>query len=807
MKLLIVESPAKCAKIASYLGEGWRVLASFGHIRGLKESLEALGIEKGWDPQYQNLESKQENIAKLRAQASKATEIWIGTDDDREGEAIGWHVCNLLGLAPDMTPRLVFHEVTKPALLSAVANPRRLDMNKVNASQSRSMLDMLVGFTVSPALWANVAMKLSAGRCQTPALRLVQEKETEIRNFASERKWEVCTTWCGKKASPTFTYSKELQGKDNVKLLLSHMHERGTGIVSRVTETIHTSAAPIALITSSLQQEASSQYGISPKLTMVAAQRLYEAGHITYMRTDNPSLSEEAVMAAKKQIEEQHGEEYLATSATATTKKKTTKKKVAKEESPEAVVQGAHEAVRPTHFERDVLPTEEDWTRNEKCVYGLVWRRALQSQMAPATNRVRGLEVKQEADPNTAVWKTSISIPHFRGWRIIESSEASQEAEDIAAQELWGTTAGWMEGEIVTWSALRAREKQTTPPSRYSEATLVRELEKKGIGRPSTFASIIQTLLDREYVEKKTTTGIPTPFQRITVAQPKSKMEETIENIKMGGEKDRLVISPLGKSVVEYIEKEFADIFGYGFTSTMESRLDKIAMGHEAWKLLLEDTWKVLRERVEPYISSSGRLKVAASGNSAKQRILSPEIKVIVSRKGPLILKEIAGSEKPQFASLPAGTSYETLSLQEAEAALGSMNGELLGEINDEKVVKKKGPYGFYCRVAGRSVKLEATDGLEEVKQKLGTLSTDLNGSSVIVGAPRLIGEFKIATGQYGMYICKPKLKKIEFVKWPGTEDLEKVTMADCTRIYTDGLKAKKDGAAKRSAFRKKKDE
>ena len=416
MKLVVVESPAKCAKIQSYLGAGYKVQATMGHIRALEESLDSVGIERNWEPTYAELKTKKDAITKLRA-AAKGCEVILAADDDREGEAIAWHVCFILKLNPETTQRIVFHEITKPAILAAVAAPRRLDMNKVNAQQARSMLDLLVGFTISRVLWNRVGPKLSAGRCQTPALRLVVERDAEVENHKAAAYWRLSGTWRHEKsAMPPLEASavKDLASQEEATKALEAVVNNTNSTVLTVKDSVSTSNPPKPLITSTLQQEASNLCGINPKTTMQAAQKLYEAGHITYMRTDNPLLSQEAADAIRAIVMERHGKEFVGIpgqntiSAEAKPEPKTKKDAV---QTPQA----AHEAIRPTHPEKE--PDIDDPT--QKRVYRLIWRRAMESQMSASLTDVKRATLVIDEDKER-VWNTELTKLKFEGWKILE---------------------------------------------------------------------------------------------------------------------------------------------------------------------------------------------------------------------------------------------------------------------------------------------------------------------------------------------------------------------------------------------------
>ena len=812
MKLVIVESPAKCAKIAGFLGAGYKVHATMGHIRALEESLDSVGIDRGWEPRYAEIASKREAITKLRSAARGCDEIILASDDDREGEGIAWHVCAILKLDPATTTRIVFHEITKPAILAAVAAPRRLDMNKVNAQQARSMLDLLVGFTISKVLWARVGPKLSAGRCQTPALRLVAERDAEVENHKAAAYWRLSGA-----ATPPGKHSQllEIQAAEDLATgeeataALSAVHSNTGATVSTVKESVSTSAPPKPYITSTLQQDASSLHGLGPKVTMQAAQKLYEAGHITYMRTDNPQLSVEAATAIREYVTANHGAEYLgaegqhtisaAPAAAVAPAKKKGKKAAAAAEVPAA--QAAHEAIRPTHPEN---PEPDIGDATQKTVYKLIWRRATQSQMAPALTDVRKATLTLDADP-TRVWNAEQTKSNFQGWRILEKQDKEKAA---AAETAW---TAWLPvlkpGAKLVWHHLKADEQFTKPKGRFTEASLIAELEKRGIGRPSTFASLVSTILDRDYVEKTNVEGTTQDSTHLSIRPKQWPPTATLESHKVGAEKNKLRSTALGRSVAVFLTKEFVDLFNYEFTAAMEGDLDVIARGEKEWKSLLQTTWDTYKDRYAAMSASTPESRAAAK--AAKERVLAEGVKVVLSRKGPLFVKDPpAGSPKSvkaTFAALPAGADFETVTAEDAAtafaAAAEARAGELVGMLGTDEIRKKKGPYGLYAECKGARVPLKGDEDLARIQEKL-TAKISFAATSTADGkAPyeRKVGDFTIKRGPYGLYFYKHTLKRVTFVKFPDSGvDPDKVTVGDLSALYSAGAAKKRRGPFKK---------
>jgi len=457
--LLIVESPAKCQKIQGFLGPGWRVIATMGHIRSLEEDLGAVGLDRDFEARFQWIKEKSKAIAQIKDAAAAATTIYLASDDDREGEAISYSVAVLLKLNVATTPRAVFREVTESAVKAAVAAPRRLDMNRVYAQQARAVLDMMVGFTISPLLWKYVGPALSAGRCQTPALRLLVDQEKAIRSHTVSTAWKIKGGWNGFDALLT----EDLEDEESSVNYLENIHDDSEATVTSAVTKPTTEQPPKPLITSTLQQEASATMSLQPKRTMQIAQRLYEAGYITYMRTDSAVLSEEAAAAAAQWVTEKFGAEYLAA---VTTKKAKVK----------GAAQEAHEAIRPTHFEHTELPTDGDWTAPDRKLYRLIWNRATQSVMAAAKGEQRTVEFVATGDPMEFVWRATWKRQLFAGWRKIGAAAANlDEEEEEESSGNWSTAEKIVEGTKLSWNTLEAWPQYSKPAARYTEATLVRE--------------------------------------------------------------------------------------------------------------------------------------------------------------------------------------------------------------------------------------------------------------------------------------------------------------------------------------------
>jgi DNA topoisomerase-1 len=771
LNLLIVESPAKCKKIQEYLGAGWRVQATMGHIRALKEELEGIGFDpkstvQRWAPLYESIPEKRDAIKNLRSAAGVAT-VYLGSDDDREGEAIAWHTCAILGLDPATTPRVIFHEITESALKAAVASPGRIDLHKFEAQQARSMLDLLIGYTLSPCLWKSVSYQagLSAGRCQTPALRIIYDRDKAIEAHKAATSWNLKATttdltWITAGAGSTFP---DQNAAVTVLLGLSTQDPQVIRITDR-TERIATHQAPAPFITSTLQQEASNRLSMNPKATMRAAQTLYEAGHITYMRTDNAVLSEEAKEALSALVTTKYGAPYLAAEAPKPKALSKSKKIAAVVEAP--APQAAHEAIRPTHPE--TMPSLEG---AEKRLYDLIWRRTVQSIMAPEQRDSVTLKGLLNETPVTTNWDQT----RFAGWRVLDQKETEERAEKAA----FAARASLKANTQVPWTAVIVTETHTTPPGRYTEASLISDLERKGIGRPSTYATLVETVIDRKYVEKGSVVATPTPYKEITLTAGEAKAKAVTKTTMTGAERDKLRTTPLGRTVIEWLLSQFGDLCDYGFTAAMEASLDSVATGGSTGPALLTSTWDRYRERYQAIMSGP-------SAPSSKCKEFGDGYKAIMSKKGPLFVLETEGA-KTAFATLKAPLTIATATKEDAIAAFsaaGTTSGDELGELEGDPVIRKKGPYGHYVTWRTYRLTVKAEETLEDVSPRLLAAPDAVDHT---------VGPFKIRKGAYGLYMFKTGLKsKPTFVGIPDTTPYSTLTVEGAEALYKEHNKPKK---------------
>jgi len=810
MPLLIVESPAKCKKIAEYLGAGWRVRATMGHIRALAEDLTAIGFKAGadpqiWSPTYETIKTKAAAITALRREAAGTT-VYLGSDDDREGEAIAWHTCAILGLDPATTPRVIFHEITEKALKDAVAVPGRINMNKFNAQQARTMLDMLIGFTLSPCLWRGVGYKagLSAGRCQTPALRIIYDRDQEIAGHTATTSWriQVAAAAAATAAEIIWTATEDQPGEAAATALLTSVAPAPhTLTITDRDQRVSSSKPPAPFITSSLQQEASSRLGMAPKTTMRAAQTLYEAGHITYMRTDNAVLSVEATTAAVALVTERWGAVYVGVSeagAGAGTKKVVKRKPKAGAPAAAPEAQAAHEAIRPTHMEISELT---DMGASETRLYALIWRRTIQSVMSPETRDVVSLKGHFTVAPTVATLKTDWYRTAFAGWRVLDY-DAEKDAAEITMFE---ARRALLPDTTIPWTTVTANETHTSPPPRYTEASLIRDLESRGIGRPSTFATLVETVLERGYVEKNTVAAAPVTLKGLVLVAAAAKAvkpKATTRTERAGGERDKLRVTPLGRTVIEWLLAQFGDMLEYGFTAAMETQLDEVSRGVLPWDSVLTGTWDRYKARYATIMaptSASGAAGAPAKPNSRVAEY-GDGYKMVISKKGPLFVLEKEGA-KTRFASVPAGLSLQTATRADAEAAFSTAGGgvaaggELIGSIDDAPVHRKKGPYGHYAEWKGKRISCKPDETFEEISSRLSAAAAAAAAPDAV---DHQVGPYKIRRGPYGLYMFKitTGATKPRFVSIPAETPWSTLTPETAEQVYKLASASKAEAAA-----------
>ena len=641
--LVIVESPAKAKKIEEFLGKDFKVMSSYGHIRDLKKKELSID-EKTMEPRYEIPEEKKKLVTELKATAKQAKKIWLASDEDREGEAISWHLCEVLGLDEEKTSRIVFHEITKPAILDAIQHPRHLDMNLVNAQQARRVLDRIVGFKLSPVLWRKVKPALSAGRVQSVAVRLIVEREREIQKFKSEPYYRVNAVFAlinenGGATEVKAELDQRFKTHEEVEAFLEKCKDAKFSVEAVTKKPLKRTPAP-PFTTSTLQQEAARKLGFTVSQTMMVAQRLYEGGRITYMRTDSVNLSTLCSNASKDEIIKVYGNEYSKPRTYHTSSKG---------------AQEAHEAIRPTYMSE----TSIDGTSQEKRLYELIWKRTIASQMADA--QIEKTTINIHIDNTTEKFVANGEVVVFDGFLKVyrESTDEDDNAEDSTH-----ILPAMKEGDELQRREIIATEKFSLAPARYTEASLVKKLEDLGIGRPSTYAPTISTIQQREYVVKGDKQGVERNY---TVDSLKGiKITQKTKKEMAGSEKGKLLPTDIGIVVNDFLMANFPNIMDYNFTAHVEQRFDDIAEGKTEWIKWMKDFDKGFEPEVKEVMNARSEHKAGERelGNDPKS---GRPVFVKIGRFGPVVQIGTADDkDKPQFAQLPADKSIETITLEEA---------------------------------------------------------------------------------------------------------------------------------------------
>ena len=769
--LVIVESPAKAKTIQKFLGSDYKVMSSFGHIRDLHKKDFSIDVENGFKPLYEIPEDKEEQVKKLKAEADKADVVWLASDEDREGEAIAWHLYEVLGLNPENTRRIVFHEITEPAILEAIKNPRSIDLNLVDAQQARRVLDRIVGFELSPVLWRKIMPGLSAGRVQSVAVRLVAEREKEIKAFTSEPYYRIVAQFMtGEGGEFSADLNKHLPDHDAALAFLEDCSKAEYKVSDVTVKPLKRSPAP-PFTTSTLQQEAARKLGLSVKQTMRLAQRLYEEGLITYMRTDSVNLSKLAQNAISKEIKENVGEQYLKVRHYRTTSKG---------------AQEAHEAIRPTYISNHTITG----TPQEKKLYDLIWKRTVASQMADA-----------ELEKTTA----NITVTGRKEYFVAEGEVVkfdgflkvyfeSTDDNTMAAPEL-KTLPALANGDQLKAMSVNAMQRFTQQPNRYTDASLVRRLEELGIGRPSTYAPIISTIQDRNYVEKGEDKGQKREYEVITLKE--GKITTGKKNELYGVEKGKLIPTDVGMVVNEFLVKYFPSIMDYNFTAKVEDEFDEVAKGNVVWNKEIADFY----EGFHPSISKVSSLRLE---HKVGERLLGNDPKtglpvmVKIGRYGPLVQMGTADNDvKPRFASLQHGQSIETLTLEEALKLFDLPR--YLGDFEGDKVTIGVGHYGPYVKHNGKyaSIPKEMSPTAITLEEAIDLIKAQReNEAKKVLKTFEEEPELMVLNGRYGPYIVYKK----QNVKIPKGKDAESLTLEDCRAIVADEANLSKGGARKRTA-------
>ena len=663
--LVIVESPAKAKTIKKYLGDDFEVTSSQGHIRDLPTKEIGIDIDNNFTPKYIINPDKKRIVNDLKRMSASAKVVYLASDDDREGEAISWHLKTALELTDDKIKRIVFHEITEKAIKNAVANPRKIDMDLVNSQQARRLLDRLVGYKLSPVLWKKIKSGLSAGRVQSVAVKMIVEREREIRNFKSEKSFKVVASF---KTVDDKTFCAELKkntkNEEETKALFLELSNKNFEI-SKVEKKKVVKSPVAPFTTSTLQQEASTKLGFSVTQTMLLAQHLYEAGKISYMRTDSVVLSEDAIKQAQKVIKQTYGEEYCQQ------RQFTTKSKNAQE---------AHEAIRPTHFEDIEVSADE----KEQKLYTLIRTRALASQMADAIINKTTLTITPD---NTTIFIAKGEVIEFDGFlKLYQTKKDEEEDDNIKLPKV-------KEGDILTLIKLIGKEKHSQGPSRFSEASLVKELEEKGIGRPSTYAPTIATIQNRGYIIKDSREGEKVEFKVITLE--KNKITEGKEKKTEGSEKNKLYPTDIALITNDFLVTNFAEITNYDFTAKVEKELDDIAEGKNNWIKMLQNFYDKFISEVNK-CSNSERVEFTSRLLGVDPKT-GKNIYVRVAKFGPVIqIGDKNENEKPHFINLLKGQNVESITLNDVLKLMSFP--KKIGEYKNKEVIVNIGPYGAYIK-------------------------------------------------------------------------------------------------------------
>ncbi len=729
--LVIVESPAKAKTIEKFLGDKYKVLSSYGHIRDLKRKSFSVD-EKTFEPQYEVPADKVKVVAQLKTQAEQARMVWLASDEDREGEAISWHLYEVLGLKPENTRRIVFHEITKPAILEAIEHPRQIDLNLVNAQQARRVLDRIVGFKLSPVLWRKVKPSLSAGRVQSVAVRLIVEREREIEDFHCEENYRVTALFQSADGSEVKAeLSRRFPSSEEAKAFLESIKDSSFTVQDIATKPLRRTPAP-PFTTSTLQQEAAHKLGFTVAQTMMVAQHLYESGRITYMRTDSVNLSQLCLNASKKVITGQMGKEYVKTRQYHTNSKG---------------AQEAHEAIRPTYIENSQI----EGNQQERRLYDLIWKRTIASQMADAELERTQVTISIEGREETFL--ADGEVIKFDGFlRVYAETNSDALHEGEADNENLSTLPAMTVGEQLMRQQAVATQRFSQRPVRYNEASLVRKLEELGIGRPSTYATTITTIQQREYVEKGDKQGEERTYHTITLAA--DKLTEESHTTTVGQERGKLLPTDTGIVVNDFLKENFPEIMDYNFTADIEKEFDEIAEGKIAWEGVVKKFYEGFEPLVEKSVNTRTEHKVG-------ERILGNDpatgapIAVKIGRFGPVVqMGGAATGQKPRFAQLAAGQKLETITLAEALELFRLPR--KLGMYEGEPVIIGAGKYGPYVSHKGSYVSVpKGTDPMEitfeqavimmhhkhqeEAERHLKTFPED--------------AELEVLNGRYGPYI------------------------------------------------------
>lgn len=762
--LVIVESPAKAKTIEGFLGKDYLVKSSYGHVRDLVKNQLSVDIEHGFSPEYEISEDKKTLVSELKKLAKAAETVWLASDEDREGESIAWHLYEALGLAKKDTKRIVFHEITKSAILNAIENPRSIDLDLVAAQQARRVLDRLVGYELSPLLWKKVKPSLSAGRVQSVAVRLIVEREEEIKSFVQTSAYRVVANFTFIKDEQEYTISAELPHRFDKEEDAYDFLNTCIGAnykIESVEKKPGTKSPAPPFTTSTLQQEAARKLGFSVANTMRVAQQLYESGKITYMRTDSVNLSKLAIGMAKDEITKQYGEQYVKT------RQYTTKTKGAQE---------AHEAIRPTYMEAHTIKGTSD----ERRLYELIWKRTIASQMSDA--RLERTNVNIGISKSDHKFVATGEVILFDGFLKVYM----ESSDDDNSEERSGMLPPINVGMPLELDKMEAQQRYTRHPLRYTEASLVKKLEELGIGRPSTYAPTISTIQKRGYVEKGDVEGKPHVFKVITLKKDKVLAKESKETI--GAEKAKLLPTDIGVLVNKFLMQYFESIINYNFTANVEKEFDKIAEGKCEWNTMIQDFYTGFHKRIEDTTENSGKF------SGEKLLGVHPQtgknVFVKIGRFGPVAqIGDTESDEKPQFAGLRKNQSIDTITLEEVLSLFDFPRN--LGVFEDDDVTVAIGRFGPYIRHKGLFYSLPKTDDPSSVQIERAIELIHDKRDKDAQNTIRIFDEdpeVKILNGRFGPYISYKK-KNYSIGK---DTDPKSLSLEDCHKIIEESKNTKK---------------
>lgn len=762
--LVIVESPAKAKTIEGFLGKDFTVKSSYGHVRDLNKSNLSLDMDHGFQPEYEIPDDKKRLVAELKKLSAGADMVWLASDEDREGESISWHLYETLGLNEDKYRRIVFHEITKPAILHAIDNPRKIDMDLVSAQQARRVLDRLVGYELSPLLWKKVKPALSAGRVQSVAVRLIVEREEEIKNFVNSSAYRVTANFSFTIENHEYQLFAELptrfETEDEAIKFLENCKSAGYTIKSVDKKPLSKCPAP-PFTTSTLQQEAGRKLGFSVSNTMRIAQQLYESGKITYMRTDSVNLSTFALGQAKKEIENLYGAQYVKT------RQFTTKSKGAQE---------AHEAIRPTYLDQQTI----NGTADERKLYELIWKRTIASQMADA--QIEKTVVNIDVTNSDKDFVATGEVVLFDGFlKVYIESVDDENGENVNSM-----LPPMRVGQVLDLDKMEAQQRFARKPFRYTEASLVKKMEELGIGRPSTYAPTISTIQKREYVEKKDIPGETRTYKVYTLKKGKVTEKTGKENI--GYEKAKLVPTDIGVLVNKFLLNYFETIIDYNFTANVEKEFDKIAEGRCEWNKMIKEFYKGFHKQIEDTSDNSG--KFSGEKFLGVDPVSGKNVYVKIGRFGPVAqIGDTETEEKPRFAGLHKDQSIETITLDEVLDLFAFPRS--IGEYEDAEIQVAIGRFGPYIKHKNAFYSLSKLDDPSTVNfQRCVEIIENKRKSdadNVVATFPE-DKDMMVLRGRFGIYIS---YKKTNY-KIPRTYDANNLTYQDCLDIVNNPDNASK---------------